>query len=76
MFCWSKQTQTLFQGETLRGLLLTSYALWHLGTIAGWAAVVAFIGAGLFLILSIFGFFQARRVTPTEELLGPTETAA
>jgi hypothetical protein len=71
----AKQTQTLFQGETLRGLLLTSYAFWHLGTIAGWAAVVAFIGAGLFLILSILGFFHARRVAATEELLGPAEAA-
>jgi hypothetical protein len=71
----AEQTQTLFQRETLQGVLLTPYAFWHLGTMAGWAAVVAFIGAGLFLIVSIFGFFDARRVAPTEELLGPTETA-
>jgi len=30
-----KQTQTLFQGETLRGLLLSAYAFWTLGSIAG-----------------------------------------
>jgi hypothetical protein len=29
------QADTLFKGETLRGLLLTSYAFWTLGTIAG-----------------------------------------
>ena len=39
--------QTMFQGNTLRGLLLTSSAFWQLGTIAGWAAIAAFAGAGL-----------------------------
>lgn len=62
--------QTMFQGETLRGLLLSSYAFWTLGSIAGWGALAAFIGAGLLLILAVFGLIHSRRVSPEEELLG------
>jgi hypothetical protein len=63
----------MFQGETLRGLLLSSYAFWTLGSIAGWGALAAFIGAGLLLILAIFGLIHSRRVGPSEELLGPPQ---
>jgi len=44
------QKESLFQGETLRGMLLTSgYGFGTVGKIAGIAAVVSFIGAlGLF----------------------------
>jgi hypothetical protein len=34
----AKTVQTMFQGETLRGLLFNAYAFWTLGTIAGLAA--------------------------------------
>ena len=37
---------TVFKGETFRGLLLNAYAFGTIGMIAGIAAVVAFIGAG------------------------------
>lgn len=45
-----QQKATLFQGETLRGILLgTGYAFGTIGTIAGVAAVLMFAGAiGLF----------------------------
>ena len=36
----------LFMGNTLRGLLLNAYAFGTMGTIAGYAAIGAFIGAG------------------------------
>ena len=55
------QKQTLFQGETLRGLLLYGYAFATMGTIAGYAAIAAFVGAVLFLILGLLGFLHARR---------------
>jgi hypothetical protein len=45
---------TVFQGTTLRGLLLEAYAFGE-GTIAGWAAIAAFIGAVLMLVLSLLG---------------------
>lgn len=48
-----KQKQTLFQGETLRGILLTSgYGFGTVGQIAGIAAIVAFIGAGAMAVLA------------------------
>jgi len=50
----------MFQGNTLRGLLLTSSAFWQLGTIAGWAAIVAFAGARLLVILAIVGYLHSR----------------
>ncbi len=50
------QAQTLFQGETLRGLLLgDAYAFWTVGHIAQITAVVCFIAAGVMLILVILG---------------------
>jgi hypothetical protein len=53
--------QTLFMGNTLRGLLLYGYAFATIGTIAGYAAIVSFVGAGLLLILGAIGLVHARR---------------
>jgi len=59
---------TVFKGETLRGLLLNAYAFGTIGTIAGIAAIGAFIGAAVMLILSLLGFAHLRRVSQDEEL--------
>lgn len=58
---------TVFQGETLRGLLLYGYAFATMGTIAGYAAITAYVGGLLLLILGILGLVHARRssTTPT-----------
>ena len=61
---------TLFQGETLRGLLLYGYAFATMGTIAGYAAIAAFIGAALFLILGVLGLLHARRTREREATRG------
>jgi hypothetical protein len=53
--------QTLFMGDTLRGLLLYAYAFATIGTIAGFAAIVCFVGAGLLVLLSVVGLVHARR---------------
>lgn len=53
---------TMFKGETLRGLLLNAYAFGTMGMIAGIAAVFAFIGAGVLLVLSALGLWHSRRV--------------
>jgi hypothetical protein len=53
------QRETLFKGETLRGLLLTSYGFSVLGLKGGQAAAVAYIGAALLLVLSMAGFAHA-----------------
>jgi hypothetical protein len=69
------QVNTLFKGETLRGLLLNAYAFWTMGTIALWASIVSFIAAAIMLVLGIFGFVHMRRVSPDTELnLGPRGT--
>ncbi len=50
------QAAVLFQGETLRGLLLgDAYAFWTVGMVAQIAAVVLFIAGGLMLILVLLG---------------------
>jgi hypothetical protein len=60
---------TMFKGETLRGLLLNAYAFGKMGEIAGIAAIASFIGAGVMLLLSALGFWHLRRVSPEAEVL-------
>jgi hypothetical protein len=59
--------QTLFMGNTLRGLLLYGYAFATMGTIAGIAAIASFVGAGLLLVLAALGLWHARRAAQTAE---------
>ncbi|HEY5199535.1 MAG TPA: hypothetical protein VIJ31_01390 [Acidothermaceae bacterium] len=61
--------ETMFKGQTLRGLLLNGYAFWKMGQFALMAAIVAFVGAGLLLLLSALGFLHLRRTDATAELL-------
>jgi hypothetical protein len=68
----SQQRQTLFQGETLRGLLLNAYAFGTIATIALIAAWVSFGGAALLLLLAGLGFWHSRRTAPDVEVLAPT----
>jgi hypothetical protein len=74
------QVQTVFRGETLRGLLLNAYAFGKIATIMGIAAIAAFAGAALMLILSAMGFVHERRTTPETEvfpkLTSPAEASA
>lgn len=58
--------QTLFMGNTLRGLLLYGYAFATIGTIAGIAAYVSFAGALALLVLVGLGLWHARKVEATE----------
>jgi hypothetical protein len=60
--------QTVFRGETLRGLLLNAYAFGKMAQIMMIAAIAAFSGAGLMLILSIFGIAHLRHVPAEEEI--------
>jgi hypothetical protein len=68
------QVQTMFRGETLRGLLLNAYAFWTIGQIMLYAAIAAFAGAGLLLILAIFGFLHLRRTAPEAEIFPKAAT--
>jgi hypothetical protein len=56
---------TLFQGETLRGLLLTSYGFSVFGVKGGQGAAVAFSIAGLMLLLSLAGLYHAYKTPRT-----------
>ena len=56
------QRDSLFKGETLRGLLLSSYAWATVGRIAGIAAIVAFVAAGVMAVLVIAGLVHERRL--------------
>jgi hypothetical protein len=63
------QVNTVFKGETLRGMLLNAYAFWKMGQIALYAAIAAFVGAALMLALAALGFVHLRRVGPAAEPL-------
>ena len=60
----SNTRNTLFKGETLRGLLLSVYAWSTVGKIAGIAAVAAFIGAALTPVLVALGVRHHRSTAP------------
>ncbi|HEU5148900.1 MAG TPA: hypothetical protein VFU19_00295 [Iamia sp.] len=55
------QRDTLFKGETLRGLLLSAYAWSTVGMIAGYAAIGAFAAAALMAALVVAGFIHLAR---------------
>lgn len=50
-----KQKASLFQGETLRGLLLNAYAFDTFATLALYLAVASFVGAGVMFLLILMG---------------------
>jgi hypothetical protein len=57
------QRETVFKGETLRGLLLTSYGFSEFGAKAAQAATVAYLGGAVMFLLAIAGLIHAY-VTP------------
>jgi hypothetical protein len=58
----SAQRNTLFKGETLRGLLLSTYAWSTVGMIAGIAAIGAFVAAAVMAVLVVLGLIHRRAV--------------
>jgi hypothetical protein len=63
------KVQTLFRGETLRGLLLTSYGFSIFGERAAQAALVCFLVAGVLFLASIAGFIHAFTTSKDEKIL-------
>ena len=55
------QVQTVFRGETLRGLLLNAYAFDTMATVAFIAAWIALGTGAALLVLAALGIFHARR---------------
>lgn len=70
----TSQRETVFKGETLRGLLLTSYGFSEFGVKAAQGALVAYLAAGLLALLAIAGFVHAF-VTPPTRAFAPPEPA-
>jgi hypothetical protein len=56
------QVQTLFRGETLRGLLLNAYAFDTMATVALAAAWISVAAGLVLLVLAALGFWHARRI--------------
>jgi hypothetical protein len=69
----TSQRETVFKGETLRGILLTSYGFSELGNKADQASNVIFLGVILLVALSIAGFVHAL-VTPKSQAFAAPET--
>jgi hypothetical protein len=60
---------TMFKGETLRGLLLTTYGFSVFAERLTQAALLAFLAAAVLLVLSIAGFVHAVRTSKDEVIL-------
>ena len=56
---------TVFKGESLRGMLLNAYAFWQMGQIAKIGALASLVGGLLLLGFSIAGWVHLRR-TPDD----------
>ena len=60
------QVQTLFRGETLRGLLLYAWGWSVVAHIAGWTAYAGFAGALVVLAALLFGLFSTEAAAEVE----------
>jgi len=69
------QVQTLFRGETLRGLLLNAYAWDTMATVAFIAAWISLAAGVLLLLLAAFGLRHARTTAKTPTTTPPAEYA-
>ena len=63
------KVQEVFQGTTLRGLLLEAYGFSLIAEIAFWCGIAAFGVAGLLAVLVALGMVHARRTDEDEEML-------
>ncbi|WP_262281730.1 hypothetical protein [Micromonospora sp. MA102] len=67
----SAQRETVFKGETLRGLLLTSYGFSEFGRKAEQGALAMYLGAALLLLLSVAGLVHAFRTPASATFAAP-----
>lgn len=68
------QKQTLFMGETLRGLLLNAYGWWQVGQYALYAAIGLVIAAGAVLLALVFELVRWRVSARQEKPASTTAT--
>ena len=57
----SGKVDTLFKGETLRGMLLNAYGWWTVGLITMWSGIGAALAGLLLAVFVALGFRHARR---------------
>jgi hypothetical protein len=62
------QKDTLFRGETLRGLLLTTFAFWTLGEKATQASMVFLFAALMLFAFAVAGFWHYSRTTKRQQI--------
>jgi len=67
---------TVFQGTTLRGLLLEAYGFSQMGVVMLWGAIASFIGAFILALLVALGFRHAAQVPEEQEILTSHRVAA
>jgi len=60
--------QTVFQGTTLRGMLLNAYGWWKMGQLAFLGSIVSWVLAGVMALLSVLGLLHFRRVPVDQEI--------
>lgn len=72
----ANQVNTLFKGETLRGLLLNAYAFWEIGHLALIASICAFAMALICGVLTALGFRHSSKVSPHQTVLAPAVPVA
>ena len=60
------QRNTLFKGETLRGLLLSAFAWSTVGRIAGIAGIVALVAGAVMVLLVVLGVRHHHKVVASE----------
>lgn len=70
------KVQTVFQGTSLRGMLLNAYGWWEVGQVALVGGIVSFCLAGLTLLLSGLGLWHSRRVPAEAEIPNLRTTTA
>jgi hypothetical protein len=56
------KVETVFKGETLRGLLLNAYAFDTMAVVANYAALGAIAAGVLLFVLAVLGFYHSGRV--------------
>jgi hypothetical protein len=72
----AQQRQTLFMGETLRGLLLQAWGWGTIGTIATIAGIALIALGGLLLLIPLLAAYTARQGRTSESVRAAEPTAA
>lgn len=70
------QVNTLFKGETLRGMLLNAYAFGKIAQISLYAAVASFALGAVMLVLTFLGLLHLRRGAGEEQIFAAKEKSA